>query len=72
MTDKEKLKALLTEFGIGFTEPVAEECQNNIMGIVIEKGNVEEGHEKVTGYYGFSAEFEFDAEGKFIQVGVWE
>ena len=59
MNDKEKLKALLTEFGVVF-----EEKDNNIV--------CRDGAEKVGGYLGFFTEFEFDAEGKFISIGAWE
>jgi hypothetical protein len=59
MTDKEKLVALFTEFGI--------EHGNDRKDIVLD-----EGARKVTGYSSFYARFEFDEDGKFQQVGVWE
>lgn len=59
MNDKEKLKALLTEFGVGFTEDDA--------SITCEEGDA-----KVGGYIGFGTTFEFDTEGKFIRMGAWE
>lgn len=59
ISDKEKLKRLLTEFGVEFTE----------------KGNsiiCDEGSEKVAGYSGFVTEFTFDADGKFVEMGAYE
>ncbi len=59
MTDKEKLAALLREFGVEFEEaPESIECAY--------------GHQKVGGYPGFITIFEFDAAGKFEKMGAWE
>ena len=61
MTDKEKLCNLLTEFGVGWRE--------------IKEGVKCGGYhkyEKITGYYGFYTLFEFDDDGKFLQMGAWE
>jgi hypothetical protein len=66
MTDYEKLKALLTEFGVEFR-------------FVEEEGDCKEkfiecfsGDNKVTGYSGFYTSFGFDRSGKFIEMGAWE
>ncbi|MFG9350137.1 hypothetical protein ACEP28_32440 [Pseudomonas aeruginosa] len=59
MSDQEKLKALLTEFGVGFTED-----ETSI--------SCEAGDAKVGGYIGFGTTFEFDTEGKFKRMGAWE
>ena len=59
MTDKDKLKALLEELGIGF--------DNDQGGVICEQGM-----EKVVGYSSFYVLFEFDKEGKFVQMGAWE
>ena len=59
MTDKDKLKQLLTDFGIGF-----EEKPNVII--------IKEGMNKVSGYYGFLATFDFDETGKSLGVGIGE
>ena len=59
MTDKDKLKALLEELGIGFDDAGED--------IVCEQGM-----EKVVGYSSFYTLFEFDKEGKFVQMGAWE
>lgn len=65
MTDLEKLKAVFTEIGVGFEErpgPAADGiklyCASNMPGN--------------TGYSASVAEFEFTAEGKFNQLGLWE
>lgn len=56
-TQKEKFITLLKEFGIGF----------NDNGLIVR---CEQGMEKVDGYYEFSTEFEFDADGNFIKMGA--
>jgi len=63
MTDYDKLKALLTEFGVGFTE--IEEDGNKVI-------HCEEGDVKITGYGMFYTTFDFTPEGKFIKMGAWE
>ena len=62
MTDFEKMKSLLDEFGVGYALESAEDdnritCQYN--------------HEKVIGYC-FYTEFIFDKHGKFLNIGIWE
>lgn len=59
MTDREKLIALLTEFGVGFTEG---------------EGSIfcESGSSKVEGYIGFYTSFQFDSTGNFIGMGAYE
>ncbi len=63
MSDYEKLKELLTSFGVGFTEKTHEDR------LLI---NCAYGSAKVTGYIDFLTSFEFDQSGKFIEVGAWE
>ena len=62
MTDYEKLKALLTEFGVGFTEdaaaPLAISCMH--------------GDDLIGGYPCFFTIFEFSEDGKFERMGAWE
>lgn len=65
MTDKDKLVALLTDFGVEFK--FNRPCYEN--------GNLltcKAGAKKVSGYPGSFAEFEFDNSGKFIEVSVGE
>lgn len=61
MTDKEKLGALLTEFGVGWVHSRA-----------LDKICCYHGMPKITGYSGFETIFEFDDDGKFLQMGAWE
>lgn len=58
-TDREKLEALLTEFGVDF---------------ITEGDNIicEEGRSGVSGYTGFYTGFAFTSEGKFINMGAFE
>lgn len=59
MSDKEKLIALLIEFGVGFQDG----------------GNVvtcRQGMAKVDGYGDFYTTFTFDDEGRFIDIGARE
>ena len=58
-TDNEKLKELLTEFGVGFEE----------IGIDIV---CDSGVAKVKGYSGFSTWFNFNEKGDFIEMGAYE
>ena len=66
MTDREKLIALLAEFGVGFE-------QGGVPGI---RGNnnviCREGRAKIDGYSMFCTIFEFDEQGQFIKMGAWE
>lgn len=57
MSDKEKLSKLLTDFGIGFDEDANYIC-------------LEVGKAKTTGCGGFLTEFDFDENGKFVDVGI--
>ncbi len=60
MKDIDKLKSLLTEFGVGFTE---------------ESGDIIKcyyGSNKVEGYNRFYTTFQFNNDGKFVEMGAWE
>lgn len=60
MTDKEKLKQLLNDFGIQFLE--------NESQISLEADT-----EKVGGYSGFTCEFNFEIPtDRFLTVNMWE
>jgi len=59
MTDQEKLVALLTGFDVGF-----EESDDTV--------TCYEGDNGVSGYSCFYTRFEFDATGKFEQMGAYE
>jgi hypothetical protein len=62
VTDKERLLALLKDFGIiGF---IADQDEQTV--------RLEAGEGGVMGSPGFVVDFCFDADGKFKDVGVWE
>lgn len=63
MSDKEKLVALLEEFGVGFVE------EQTARGIEIV---CEQGASKVGGYGGFVTIFKFSVDGEFLEMGAWE
>jgi len=63
MTDLEKLEALLNEFGVSY-DTNKESSRTTITCI--------QGHSKVDGYGGFYVEFEFNQDGSFEQMGLWE
>lgn len=71
MTDKEKLIALLTEFGVGFQE---ERRDKDMIADGWSEQAVlcEQGMSKVGGYSGFLVDFGFDADGKFVEMGAYE
>lgn len=63
MTDKEKLEKLFTEFGIGYIE--YSDAGRDII-------HCDSGDARIDGYGYFYARFEFDGNGKFIAMGIWE
>ncbi len=66
MTDKEKLIALLDEWGVPyFAGPDFVSVGYGPKCPLIESS-------KVDGYCGFFTDFEFDAEGNFVKMGAWE
>ena len=67
MTDLEKLKALLDEFGVGYS------CQQGTRDFATGHSlSCDQGNAKVDGYYGFCTEFEFCADGRFVRMGAFE
>ena len=66
MTDKEKLVALLTEFGVEFED---ERNKNESTGSFLI---CKEGATRVDGYRDFYTLFGFDKDGKLMQMGAWE
>jgi hypothetical protein len=62
-TDKQKLAALLTEFGIKFEE--------KMFTVTLEVDKFTKGS-KIFGYSGFSADFNFNDDGKFLTMEIWE
>ncbi len=63
MTDLDKLKGLLSEFGVEYTSVEA----LGVISIACSQGSV-----KVSGYVEFYTAFEFTSEGEFILMGAWE
>lgn len=72
MTDSERLEQLLHDFGISFRKVDDNGAQTGSPtgGWYITFTANES--TRVGGYYGFSADFEFAADGKFVRAGVWE
>ncbi len=73
MTDLEKLKNLLDEFGIVYEEAPSENIPPNFRS---EKGTdiiiSSEDGPKNLGHFGFYTDFAFDKDGKFVEMGSWE
>lgn len=65
MKDYEKTKAMLVDFGVGFTE--GEFSDEGLLYIKCEHGD-----KKVGGYSGFYTVFEFDKDGNFLKIGAFE
>lgn len=65
MTDLEKLKALLTEWGVNFSQ------HSDSSGIEVMVAQ-ETGGPKVGGYNCFFTTFDFDNDGTFKTMGAWE
>lgn len=73
-TDLEKVRELLDSLGVGY---VSEPSNINNGTTSIRCGRklgeaIYEQYPKVGGYTGFYVAFEFDADGKFIEIGAWE
>lgn len=70
MTDKDKLLSLLQDFGIGYVDKKYHQARGNWDdNSVVLYEDVGGG---VQGYMDFYCKFDFDEQGKFISVGVWE
>jgi hypothetical protein len=65
MSDKEKVVALFTELGIGFTDSPTHDGQGTVI-------LCEEGDAKIEGYTCFFTEFFFSPEGEFLSMGAGE
>lgn len=70
MTDKEKLLALLKEWGVSYKDDP--NFYNPALNQVILEANAYADTAKVVGYNGFVTEFTFDKDGKFTNIGIWE
>lgn len=75
MTDFDKLKNLLDEFGLKYTVEDARVGDKTVgKSLTLTVGNdFDDNHcEKIKGYSGFCTEFNFDLDDKFSHVGIWE
>jgi hypothetical protein len=64
MTDRDKLTALLTEWGVPFTD--GED------GVTVGGWEQHRDSGKIVGYSGFYTLFEFTPDGTFTTMGAWE
>ncbi len=75
LTDKDKMRSLLTEFGVRFEEICLDENRDRLM-LQIKDDDIRSYGVvppcKVTGYTGFWTAFEFDGVGAFTQVIIYE
>jgi hypothetical protein len=62
MTDMEKLKALLDQWGVPYTEEEK--------SVTVQR--TAEDHPKISGYRWFLTRFEFTRHGDFSAIGAWE
>ena len=69
-TQKERLEELLKEFQIRYINNEHKDARGNWSDncVVIHEGY----KNNVGGYLDFYCQFEFDEQGKFMSVGVWE
>jgi hypothetical protein len=77
-TQLEKLVAVFDDLGIGYYRekrqkdtrfPNSTSTGYNTEGTTIR---IEQGQIKVDGYYGFYADFYFELDGRFIDIGIYE
>jgi hypothetical protein len=66
-TELDRWKLFLADFGIEYREELGDQPGDPVMRLCMEKGM-----RKVTGYNGFMTDIEFDADGRFTQIGAWE
>lgn len=71
MTDLDKLKSLLDEWGT----PYIEDTEDGETAVILEADSQYQdipGKGKVVGYGSFVTHFTFDENGGFLHVGIWE
>ncbi len=73
-TDNERFLELMSDFGVQvktYEEYYKPTCVQNdaMLNTYIIQTGIEP---KQMGYYGFVTEFEFDNDGKFVRLGIWE
>jgi hypothetical protein len=77
MTDLEKLRDLLTGFGLTWKEEPYSSGEREERHISVTDGTIlylseKDNGVKAAGYLFFYADFIFDHDGAFVQVGFWE
>jgi hypothetical protein len=65
MTDREALLALLERFGLAPATEFLEYDEPDVIELRVDQGNVK-------GYMSFHAIFDFDENGKFRELSLWE
>lgn len=73
-THKERLMALLDEAGVGY-ELKNWRIEGDAADSIRRDGptlKIQQGYEKVGGYFDFYCEFHFDEDGNLTGVGCWE
>ena len=70
-TDMEKTKLFFDEMGIAYEIGPAE-CSREGVASIRLRIEAHGGGVKQDGYFGFFTDFEFDAEGKLVVMGIWE
>jgi hypothetical protein len=71
VTDRDKLKSLLDEWGV----PYSEDVETGLPVIILEADSQYQnvpGRNKIAGYASFVTHFTFDENGGFLHVGIWE
>jgi len=75
MKNIDKVTALLSELGVGFEHREEVDMAQGWVDKYPEAAQklvCKDGMDKVDGYCGFITEFYFDADGKFVCMGIWE
>jgi hypothetical protein len=72
LTDKQKLEALFTEFGIGFKRIPSFSIGPNANVPSETTIYCSANEARIDGYNGFETSFEFDADGKFVKMDIYE
>lgn len=67
MSDQERFEELMSDFGL-----TPEKTENDDKSVSFQFETEAQKDKKVIGYHGFVADFTFDQDGKFANLGVWE
>jgi hypothetical protein len=74
VTDRQKLTALLSEWGVPYVQEDIPSQPGERSVVCVRVGRVADLPDSatVTGYSGFFTDFEFGTEGEFVRMGAWE